>query len=192
MSNYLTTDTELNAVADAIRVKSGADGLLTFPAGFISAIETISAGSSEDFSPLHQDLSKNNIGGLFTAFDAGSWGYVEKSFSSGTNPLTVDFGRPIKGFFCYPKNITAAAGLTGESAVFGIAVYQEAESESGAQSLIWSSYRGKSASGVYPLPRIKASGTLANGVFSAEPSFPNNQNYHPFGFNKPYIFVFWW
>lgn len=38
---YLTTDTELNAIADAINTKGGTSGQLVFPAGFVTAIENI-------------------------------------------------------------------------------------------------------------------------------------------------------
>lgn len=41
MAEYLTTDTELNAIADAINAKGGTSGQLVYPAGFVSAIENI-------------------------------------------------------------------------------------------------------------------------------------------------------
>ena len=41
MSNYLTTDTDLTAVADAIRAKGGTSAQLAFPAGFVSAIDAL-------------------------------------------------------------------------------------------------------------------------------------------------------
>ena len=44
MSNYLTTDTELTSVADAIRAKGGTSAPLTYPDGFVSAIGAISTG----------------------------------------------------------------------------------------------------------------------------------------------------
>lgn len=44
MANYLTTDTDLEAVADAIRAKSNGSGSLAFPSGFVSAIENIETG----------------------------------------------------------------------------------------------------------------------------------------------------
>lgn len=46
MADYLTNTTELTAVADAIRGKTGDSGNLIFPNGFVSAIEEISGGSS--------------------------------------------------------------------------------------------------------------------------------------------------
>ena len=42
MTDYLTTDTELTSVANAIRTKGGTSAALTYPTGFVSAIEAIS------------------------------------------------------------------------------------------------------------------------------------------------------
>lgn len=44
MANYLTTDTELTSVANAIRTKGGTNALLTWPNGFVDAISNISTG----------------------------------------------------------------------------------------------------------------------------------------------------
>lgn len=46
MANYLTNTTDLTAIADAIREKTGESGSLIYPSGFVSAIEGISGGSS--------------------------------------------------------------------------------------------------------------------------------------------------
>ena len=45
MADYLTTDTELTSVADAIRTKGGTSFPLVYPNGFVSAIEEISTGT---------------------------------------------------------------------------------------------------------------------------------------------------
>lgn len=47
MSDYLVTDTELTSIADAIRTKGGTSADLSFPTGFVSAIEAISGGGLE-------------------------------------------------------------------------------------------------------------------------------------------------
>ena len=47
MANYLATDTDLTAVANAIRTKGGTSAQLTFPHGFVDAIEAISGGGGE-------------------------------------------------------------------------------------------------------------------------------------------------
>ena len=44
MADYLTTDTELTNVANAIRTKGGTSAALTYPAGFVSAIQAIPTG----------------------------------------------------------------------------------------------------------------------------------------------------
>lgn len=48
MADYLTTDTELTSVANAIRTKGGTSAQLTYPAGFVSAIEAIPTGGGVD------------------------------------------------------------------------------------------------------------------------------------------------
>lgn len=44
MAEYITTDTDLTSIANAIRTKGGTSAQLAFPAEFISAIEAISGG----------------------------------------------------------------------------------------------------------------------------------------------------
>ena len=68
MANYLTTDTELTSVANAIRTKGGTVADLTYPAGFVSAINAIPSGGGIDPSYLEfsGDLSYFNYGGKFT------------------------------------------------------------------------------------------------------------------------------
>lgn len=44
-TDYLTTDTELTSIADAIRAKGGTSASLEYPTEFVSAIEAISTGT---------------------------------------------------------------------------------------------------------------------------------------------------
>lgn len=44
MAEYLTTDTELTSIANAIRTRGGTSAALTYPEGFITAIENIPSG----------------------------------------------------------------------------------------------------------------------------------------------------
>lgn len=48
MANYLATDTDLTAVANAIRTKGGTSAQLAFPQGFVDAIAAIQTGGGED------------------------------------------------------------------------------------------------------------------------------------------------
>ena len=43
-TEYLTNDTDLKAVADAIRTKAGSTAVLSFPDGFVSAVNGIETG----------------------------------------------------------------------------------------------------------------------------------------------------
>ena len=45
MTDYLTNDTDLTSVAAAIRAKGGTSALLTYPSGFITAIQNIPTGT---------------------------------------------------------------------------------------------------------------------------------------------------
>ena len=61
MSNYLTTDTDLIAVADAIRAKGGTSSSLSFPDGYVSAIQNIQTGGNlEDITINQNYLVKQN------------------------------------------------------------------------------------------------------------------------------------
>ena len=51
MANYIATDTDLTAVANAIRTKGGTSAQLVFPSGFVSAVEAISTTPSPPFPP---------------------------------------------------------------------------------------------------------------------------------------------
>ena len=46
MAEYLAKSEDLTAVADAIRTKCGTDAQLTFPDGFVDAVQAISAGTA--------------------------------------------------------------------------------------------------------------------------------------------------
>ena len=48
MTTYLTTDTDLTSIANAIRTKGGTSAPLTYPLGFVSAINNIEGGGGGD------------------------------------------------------------------------------------------------------------------------------------------------
>lgn len=151
----------------------------------------VSGGSSIDLSDIKQDISLKNIGGLFKAFEDGTWDSLEYTCVSGTNPITIDFGREIIGFLCYPKS-SVSTSVTNEAVRANICIVNDADAETEEQSSSWSAvYPFGKAYTKYGLPRL-ASASLVNGVFTAVPSYPKNASYHPFKFNNPYIFVYWW
>ena len=50
MADYLVTDSELTSVANAIRTKGGTSASLSFPTGFVSAIDEIPTGSGDTYT----------------------------------------------------------------------------------------------------------------------------------------------
>lgn len=61
MTDYLVTDTELDAVADAINVKISGTAQLVFPTGFVSAIQSIPAGGGEMYDAVIKCTNKNGF-----------------------------------------------------------------------------------------------------------------------------------
>ena len=61
MTDYLVTDVELTAVADAIRGKAGTTGQLSFPDGFASAIQGIQAESTLQEKVVTPTTSQQDI-----------------------------------------------------------------------------------------------------------------------------------
>lgn len=67
MAEYLTNDTDLKKVADAIRSKGGTTEKLTYPDGFAAAIAAISSGSGiPGFSVLTEVEVPSNYTGQAT------------------------------------------------------------------------------------------------------------------------------
>ena len=58
MADYIVKDTELTSVANAIRTAGGTNSLLSFPNGFISAVNNISGSSGlSDFSTANVTIT---------------------------------------------------------------------------------------------------------------------------------------
>ena len=84
MADYLTTDTELTSVANAIRTKGGTSASLIYPTGFVSAIQAISTGTDVSDTTLTADKalsgyyfynsSGTKVQGTVTEWSGGSYG----------------------------------------------------------------------------------------------------------------------
>lgn len=61
MTEYLTTDTDLKKVADAIRAKTGSTAQLSFPEGFVSAI----AGGGQETTSLNVRIAIGTADTIF-------------------------------------------------------------------------------------------------------------------------------
>ena len=90
-NDYLTTDTELTSVANAIRTKGGTSASLVYPTGFVSAIEAISTGT--DVSDTTATASDVRTGKYFyTAAGVKTQGSIVNG--SATTPATTITANP--------------------------------------------------------------------------------------------------
>lgn len=83
MAKYKVSDTELTAVANAIRTKGGTSDALSFPDGFVEAIGNISGGGS---TLITKSITEN---GTYNASSDSADGYssVEVSVPQTTSPF---------------------------------------------------------------------------------------------------------
>lgn len=94
-TEYLTNDTDLKAVADAIRTKAGSTAALAFPDGFVSAVNGIQTGGG------------------------GGAGFSVTFPATATNWNTITFGMIVQadGNRIYIKDYSGLAGKTIPNAV---------------------------------------------------------------------------
>lgn len=92
MANYIATDTDLQSVANAIRTKGGTSAQLTFPSGFVSAVENIPTGSGLSYEKNHLYIVKDCVadgyetGDVSVRFTARLYFYN----TSGYTPVNID------------------------------------------------------------------------------------------------------
>lgn len=100
MANYIATDTDLGAVADAIRTKGGTSTQLVFPQGFVDAIDAIEAGEEYFVVPSTGCIYPKVLDQTITGFNARTfnlrWAYCPEMTEA-----------TIRGFTA-PNNITGA------------------------------------------------------------------------------------
>lgn len=87
MADYLTTDTELTSVANAIRTKGGTSSPLVYPAGFVSAINAIPTGGG-GIKYAKFDVTSSDS---FTWADGDTLSAIEFRKSVFQGVVTVDF-----------------------------------------------------------------------------------------------------
>lgn len=129
MADYLTNTTELTAVADAIREKTGESGDLIYPNGFVDAIGEISGGIGA------RNVSINNVDG-YAPIDIY---YVDENMSVQHNTDSfldafVPIGTLICCYGCNGPAPSSDSGVTGVNPIYVsasvkslIAIYQVIE-----------------------------------------------------------------
>lgn len=66
LMDYLTNDTDLTAVADAIREKGGASAALVWPSGYVDAIDAIKTGGGGTVETAHVVVESMADHGYYT------------------------------------------------------------------------------------------------------------------------------
>ena len=89
MANYLTTDTDLTAVADAIRAKGGTNDPLSFPQGFVDAVGAIETGGGG----LEEKLATGIYSGGVLEFP---YSVVGRCFSNTTGAFVLKMPNVLK------------------------------------------------------------------------------------------------
>ena len=95
MTDYLTTDSELEAVADAIRAKGATSALLVYPNGFVSAINAIPTGITPT-GTKQISITQNGT----TTEDVTNYASVEIEVNvsgGGATPLVVTLTESMQG-----------------------------------------------------------------------------------------------
>lgn len=101
MSNYIASDTDLTAVANAIRAKSGGSTSLVFPGGFVSEIGSIQTGGADDPEEWMNALP-NSDGYIFAALKP-----LDRQCKIETRPsLSAEYGDINNGVFSPSGTVT--------------------------------------------------------------------------------------
>ena len=105
MADYIVKDTELTSIANAIRTAGGTNSLLSFPNGFVSAVNNISGGGgSSDFSTATVVYSSTYMDGIYLA-------YIDEGFN------TISPIMDAEGTYQVPLYNGTAMGLCPEGIV---------------------------------------------------------------------------
>jgi len=124
MADYLTTDTELTSVADAIRSKGGTSASLVYPSGFVSAIQAISTGTDvSDTTAAAGDVRTGKY--FYTAAGVKAQGSIAdqaaQTITPGTTDQTIAAGKYLAGAQTIKGDADLVAGnIKKDVTIFGV------------------------------------------------------------------------
>ena len=100
---YITTDTELSSIADAIREKGNTTEQLVYPAGFVSAIQNIQGG--DIYEPIYKSLAYRSV------IASSASGVSEWCNSLSSTTFQQFAGQPFSGNFVF-NNVSSIGSYT--------------------------------------------------------------------------------
>ena len=94
MAEYLTNDTELKSIANAIRTKSGKTGNLSYPSGFVSTIQ----GIASNCTATAGDIKTGKTAWVGNAKVTGNMsGKSAETYNTSTSDRTISGGQYLSG-----------------------------------------------------------------------------------------------
>lgn len=124
MADYLTTDTELTSVANAIRTKGGTSASLVYPTGFVSAINAIPSGGGTDVSDTTATAADVRTGKYFyTSAGVKTQGTIQnqaaQTITPGATDQTIASGKYLSG----TQTIKGDANLIAENIAKDVTIF---------------------------------------------------------------------
>ena len=122
--DYLTTDTELTSIANAIRTKGGTSASLTYPAGFVSAIQAISTGTDvSDTTATASDVLSGKY--FYTSNGTKTQGSIASKTSSDLTSSVLTVTAPAGHYASNATKTLTDANLTAgnikkDVSIFGV------------------------------------------------------------------------
>ena len=124
MADYLVTDNELASVADAIRAKGGTTEQLSFPAGFVSAVESIQSGGGSGAKEPYIEETYDANGNLIDVNLVGYTAIRKGAFYACTNLALTSLPSGITSIGDSAFNSCANLALTSlPSGIMAIGAY---------------------------------------------------------------------
>ena len=122
MADYLTTDTELTSVANAIRTKGGTSAQLVYPAGFVSAIEGISTGTDvSDTTATAGDVLSGKY--FYTSAGTKTQGSIASQAAQTITPTTTDQTIASGKYLTGAQTIKGDANLVAANIAEGVTIF---------------------------------------------------------------------
>ena len=135
MADYLTTDTELTSVADAIRSKGGTSASLVYPSGFVSAIQAISTGTDvSDTTAAAGDVRTGKY--FYTSAGVKTQGSIADQAAQTITPTTSDQTIASGKYLTGAQTIKGDANLLPENIAEGVTIFGIQGTHSGGSTAI--------------------------------------------------------
>lgn len=120
--DYLTNDVELTSIANAIRTKGGTSASLTYPAGFVSAIQNISTGTDvSDTTAVAGDVLTGKY--FYTSSGVKTQGTIQSQAAQTITPTTTDQTIASGKYLTGTQTIKGDANLIAENIAKDVTIF---------------------------------------------------------------------